>query len=72
MKDKGNSDHPHTHNQTKGAILDFKQLGQRTFSVHRVASAPAPPNLPESLRMTFSLFLQPIEVKITVGCEGAE
>lgn len=40
---------------------------------------PTPPNPPththnlsESLCMTFSVFLQPIEVKITVGCERAE
>lgn len=39
---------------------------------HTPQQIPFCPNLRESLCMAFSLFLQPIEVKITVGCERAE
>lgn len=39
---------------------------------HTPQQPPSCPNLLESLCMALSLFPQPIEVKITVGCESAE
>lgn len=43
-----------------------------TVHAHAPQQPPSCPNLLESLCMAHSLFPQPIEVKITVGCEQAE
>lgn len=43
-----------------------------TVHAHTAQQPPSCPNLLESLCMALSLFPQPIEVKITVGCESTE
>lgn len=66
------------HYRQKASLWISASLVEERFlsSVENARAGRRPPlsrpNLSKSLCMTFSMFLQPIEVKITVGCERAE
>lgn len=53
-------------------VVDIHSTVSPTVHAHTPQQPLSCPNLLESLCMALSLFPQPIEVKITVGCESAE
>ena len=58
--------------RTGAQVVPIYSTVSPAVHAHPPQRPPSCPNLLESLCMAVSLFPQPIEVKITVGCESAE